>query len=321
MGTDVALVCDALQAAVVLTNTYMLIHEWRQLRLTVRYKGWADALSVYSRGWNLIDLLGIVALYVAAAAHFGNEPFVLEQVGAVGVLANAFSLLQLLQPFQATGTLIKVITSTIQSPDIIGFVGVLCVLIWGFSAAFCVSMPTNTAFFNASSTLVVPGLLTSWFAMLGDFDVDAYSNNLALVMFLVSQFIVLIVMFNVLIAIVSDIFSEVMETAEVEVRKLRATTIIDAQALMGKAARRNEAHFPHYLEVLQPHVATPPSEVSELRAEIATVESNLQVKVEGVESNLQSKVESVEGKVEGVEGKVDAMADDVAKIMQLLQPK
>ena len=123
-------------------------------------------------------------------------------------------------------------------------------------------------------------------------------------------FLVIIVMFNVLIALVSDIYGEVMETAQVEVRKLRARTIMDAQALMSKAAKRNAAHFPHYLEVLRPPVATPPSEVSELRAE-----------VQNVQSNLQGKVESVESKVQGVEGKVDAMAGDLAKIMQLLQPQ
>eukprot|EP01045_Picozoa_sp_COSAG04_P050820 COSAG04_NODE_20793_length_386_cov_0.905923_1_plen_100_part_10 len=100
-----------------------------------------------------------------------------------------------------------------------------------------------------------------------------------------------------------------MKTAEVEVRKLRATTVMEAQALMSTAARNNEAHFPQYLEVLRPRVAAPPIEVGELRAEIATVESNLQSKVESVESKVESvdsKVESVrvsmESKVESVEG-------------------
>ena len=113
----------------------------------------------------------------------------------------------------------------------------------------------------------------------------------------------LIVMFNVLIAIVSDRYNVVMETAEVEVRRLRATTIMDAQALMSKAAKRNAAHFPHYLEVLQPTVATAPSHLSELRAE------------------LRAEVGCVESKVESVESKVDAVAGDMAKIMQLLRSK
>ncbi len=89
---------------------------------------------------------------------------------------------------------------------------------------------------------------------------------------------------------------------------------MDAQASMSKAARRNEAHFPHYLEVLRPPLATRASEVSELRAEMESVESNLQSKVESVRVSMESKVESVEGKV-------DAVAGDVAKIMQLLQAK
>ena len=99
-------------------------------------------------------------------------------------------------------------------------------------------MPTSNAFFDANSTPFVPGLLTSWFAMLGDFDVDTYSNNLALVMFLLSQFIVLIVMFNVLIAIVGDRYTDVMDDVEVEVRKLRALMIVEEQAMMVSTTAR-----------------------------------------------------------------------------------
>ena len=58
--------------------------------------------------------------------------------------------------------------------------------------------------------------------------------------------------------------------------------------------RRNPEHFQPYLEVLQPAVASSQSEVSVLRAEM-------------------------QKKVGRVESKVDALAGDLAKIMQLLQ--
>ena len=38
-NVDVATLCDGLQTAAVLGNTYMLHHEWRQLRLTMREVG------------------------------------------------------------------------------------------------------------------------------------------------------------------------------------------------------------------------------------------------------------------------------------------
>ena len=168
-------------------------------------------------------------------------------------------------------------------------------------------------------------MLTTTMAMVGDFDVGDYDSALGLAMFLVFLFLVIIVMFNVLIALVSELYMQVMETAEVEVRKLRARTIMDAQALMSKAAKRNEAHFPQFLEVLQPHVAPPPSEVGKLRAEmeskVESVRVSVESKVESVEINLQSKVQSVESKVDSAVSKMDAVAGDVAKIMQLLQPE
>ena len=153
-----------------------------------------------------------------------------------------------------------------------GFMSVMVVLLWGFSSAFAVSMPTSTAFFNTNTT-VVPGLVTTWFAMVGDFQVSDYSSGLSLSMFVIFQVIVIIVMFNVLIAIVSDRYNEVMETAEVEVRKLRALMIVEEQALMSSAEKRDEQYFPPYLEVLQSNVQpSSSSELSELRGEVRKVE-------------------------------------------------
>ena len=42
---------------------------------------------------------------------------------------------------RAMGTLIQVLTRTGSSPEVLGFGGVTIVLIWGFGAAFSVSMP------------------------------------------------------------------------------------------------------------------------------------------------------------------------------------
>jgi hypothetical protein len=55
----------------------------------------------------------------------------------------------------------------------------------------------------------------------------------------------------VLIAIVSDINTDVTEKAEVEVRKLRAQRIIDEDALMSESERSDQKCFPEYLEVMQ----------------------------------------------------------------------
>ena len=54
--------------------------------------------------WNILDLSGIFALYIAAFGHFSQNQFLLQQVGAAAILLNAFSVLQLLRPFELTST-------------------------------------------------------------------------------------------------------------------------------------------------------------------------------------------------------------------------
>ena len=67
-------------------------------------------------------------------------------------------------------------------------------------------------------------------------------------------------------------YGDVKETAEVEVRKLRAKMIIETQALMSSSEKNDESEFPAYLEVLQAESSgfetAAPSELSELRAEM-----------------------------------------------------
>ena len=113
-------------------------------------------------------------------------------------------------------------------------------------------------------------------------------------LFVVFLFLMIIVMFNVLIAIVSDRYNEVMETAEVEVRKLRALMIVEEQALMSSAEKRDEQYFPPYLEVLQSNPQVQPSsssELSELRGEVRKVES----KVDAMAADMAAMKALIEG--------------------------
>ena len=68
--------------------------------------------------------------------------------------------------------------------------------------------------------------------MMGNFNVDQYQSVVSLSMFLIFLVLMIIVMFNVLIAIVGDRYEEVMSDVEVEVRKLRALMIVEEQAMM-----------------------------------------------------------------------------------------
>ena len=75
--------------------------------------------------------------------------------------------------------------------------------------------------------------------MMGEFDVDEYQTGVSLSMFLVFLVLMIIVMFNMLIAIVGDCYDEVMNDVECEVRKLRALMIVEEQAMMVSTTARN----------------------------------------------------------------------------------
>ena len=147
-----------LQAALLVTNSLVLFQEYRQHRLTsavgqhpdgpaqskIAHQGLCAGGRKYLEDWwNLCDLCGIIALYVASGAHFFQVPTVLQQVGALGILLNAFSVLQLLKPFSwgQLGPLIKTVTEIMH--DIKGYMIIIMILLTGFSVSFAVSMPVR----------------------------------------------------------------------------------------------------------------------------------------------------------------------------------
>jgi hypothetical protein len=317
---NMAIVSDLLQGALLVTNSFMLWKEVHEVWLTLKEQNlmkttgatcwtalWAALTEHLSAGWNLCDLAGIIALFVATAAHFTGSTVLLQQIGAVGVLLNAFSLLKLVQPlYKSMGTLIEVLTQTSTSPEVLGFGGVMVVLIWGFGAAFTVSMPHNEAFFTANRT-VLPGLLTATMAMVGDFDVDQYEFGTPFVMFILFLYLVIIVMFNVLIAIVSELYIEVKISEDVEVYRRRAEAIVSAEARMSNTDKQDSAYFPEFLEVLRVEAdgeSVRHVKISQVQEDVA----QLSAKVDQQSAEQSKKIESLGKK----------MAADVADLKALV---
>jgi hypothetical protein len=173
---------------------------------------------------------------------------------------------------------------------------VMGILVLGFGIAFAVSMPTNDAFYSTNGT-IFPGLLTTTMAMAQDFDIDQYHGVASMAMFLLFLYLVIIVMFNVLIAIVSDVYNKVMDTADVEVDTQRAMAIIDEERLMSDADLRNPDFFPHFIEVLQKEsgndkvVHSGARQVQEDVAQLTKQMSELDEKINamGAQNDAQSK--------------------------------
>lgn len=67
--------------------------------------------------------------------------------------------------------------------------------------------------------------------MLGDFDIDALGQPMSILMFTVFQFLVVVLMMNLIIAIMSDSYERVKENQTVAALHEQAKTIVDMELL------------------------------------------------------------------------------------------
>ena len=149
------------------------------------------------------------------------------------------------------GPLIKIVTEIIY--ELRYFLLVIAVLLMGFSCAFAVSMPDNAAFDDGTEYgmgLLSSGVLTSYLAMLGAFEVSDYTNPESTVFFVLFLFLIVVIMLNLLIALMADTFERVTESWVFESRKMRVETIIEKELLMNDSD--NTDCFPAFLQVLRP---------------------------------------------------------------------
>eukprot|EP01045_Picozoa_sp_COSAG04_P018670 COSAG04_NODE_1744_length_5718_cov_22.631073_5_plen_142_part_00 len=101
-----------------------------------------------------------------------------------------------------------------------------------------------------------------------------------------------------------------METADVEVRKLRAELMVNDEARMSAAEWGNTAWFPEYIEVLQvessdPQTGLAQSEDTSAREERATEEGSKSA----AEARAEEATAEAKAKVDAISEKQDAMAE------------
>jgi hypothetical protein len=175
-------------------------------------------------------------------------------------------------------------------------------------------MPDNATFDNGEQYgvgLLTSGVLTSYLAMLGAFDIADYTNAESTSFFAIFLFLIVVIMLNLLIAIMSDVFERVIESWQFEGRKMQIETIIEQELLLNDS--QNAEYFPEYLQVLRPV-----EEVSDEWAGVSGQISTSRDEVKQEVARVQHKVDAVEQKVDAVEQKVDAMAAEMTASQKLI---
>lgn len=144
---------------------------------------------------------------------------------AVAILSSWIRALYFLQAFSKTGPLIAMILHIIIA--IIPFLGVLFMVLIGFTSAFyLLSQNDETLPFGT----VAGGFLNAFDYILGNFSSDfsgTTNPSFATVLFILYMLFALVVMFNLLIAIMSNAYTEVQQKGLSQWRFEQATIIIE----------------------------------------------------------------------------------------------
>jgi len=221
--------------------------------------------SYISSVWNILDLVqvGLNVLTVSAYVGIGGEWMSRSLVlfAAVGVLLAWVRIFFFCRSLRNVGSFIRMVIEIVI--DLRYFLIVLTVVLVGFGAAFFVLFRDDYMSLVAEGSIsdptigvtelrekglkdqrnfilppfpnVIETLLYVYTLMLGDLRVEHFvgSKNwgLATVLSLLLTFFLMVILFNLLIAIMSDTYERVRENEQATFLKTRAETICDMQKL------------------------------------------------------------------------------------------
>jgi hypothetical protein len=135
-----------------------------------------------------------------------------------------------LRAFPSTAPLVRMIL--VITRDVGPFLGVCSIVIAGSTCFFAINQPEAGSVFGDFDgvTGFLSPLLTVTLAALGGFVIGDYNSRSAVTMFLFFAFFVIVLMLNLLIAIMSDAYSQVKESELVEGLRERAKMIVGNRA-------------------------------------------------------------------------------------------
>jgi len=219
---------------------------------------WREKLSTYlSSAWNVLDICGYslaLAGSVMRITHSDSLTTASREVDSVTAILLWSKTLSFAIGFRSTGPFVGTLLQTLKP---IGFF-LLCliVVILGFSHAL--HLLTAPLFEDSPTDIIYSGwnsIYRVYFSMLGDFDISELlrSLNPGLAVSLMALFSLLatIVMLNVLIALLNDIYQRVSLSAENEWYLERCRIMMDIESSLSVYKNSSE-WFPKWLQVLEP---------------------------------------------------------------------
>jgi hypothetical protein len=323
----VGLVMETFSLAIALRN---LSKEFRQM--------WAagSPWKYFSDAWNILDFisytiiifilpLNLVAEQVATCEQGQYSTPGLQQLVAIEVIFLWGELVHFAQGFRSTGALVRIIERTIA--DIKWFMMLQIILMIGFGTAFNVLFIQQRCDLsdeerelhegytcNIAYSDIFYSLLSMVGLVFGDISVlDYYKENSpapfwTTIIMILYMFIVFVVLFNMLIALMGETFVEVKSVEEVEFLRGRADIICSVEDTMGKKRLADREIFSKYLHVLE---IKEDEEVKEALAGISG-ENEAQRSLQGLQDTVMDELARVQAEMV-------QMKEDLKNIMRQAQ--
>ena len=224
--------------------------------------------------WNALDFcsLGSIALTYAlrVVEHYNKNDSTFSNSSiafAYAVPLTFLNLLKYMQGFQVSGELVSMVIGIMK--DIMTFTLILIVLMVGFAIGFFILGQTNldsdgnvrpeVDSFSFTSVKTYSLLLSNYF--LDDFLLTRNSIGTCL-LFISFTFFVNIVLLNLLIAIMGELFDKIKENAKATFLFAKANLILEFESIMKVNEVKQKSRFPVWLQVLIPTRADDGSEDS-----------------------------------------------------------
>ncbi|EGD76392.1 hypothetical protein PTSG_07515 [Salpingoeca rosetta] len=221
-----------------------MLQEVRQSRLVHGY--WLDL-------WNWLDVTNVVLVFVVLGAYFAGWQHARAFL-ALAVYLRWYGLLYYLQPFQSTGPLVRMILAICF--DMRYFLLVLGISIVAGWTSFRLLLRDDTTLLVEGLGDPANGLLLMFnMLLLADFELDTFDGDyvaLLRILFVISMVLVPVVLLNLLIALMSDLYERIQDRADIEFQLLRARVLREQDAWLTQEEQMDARRFPMWLHVLVP---------------------------------------------------------------------
>eukprot|EP00746_Dinoflagellata_sp_MGD_P008968 gnl/MRDRNA2_/MRDRNA2_118052_c0_seq1.p1 gnl/MRDRNA2_/MRDRNA2_118052_c0~~gnl/MRDRNA2_/MRDRNA2_118052_c0_seq1.p1 ORF type:complete len:527 (+),score=63.18 gnl/MRDRNA2_/MRDRNA2_118052_c0_seq1:88-1581(+) len=280
---------------------------WQESKQMLRERRYVEYLK---SPWNVLDLLKLGLVVFLMVQSFIDPDVIFESEGRYLTSTTAVvvwtRLLGFGRGFATAGHLIRTLIEILADVRYFSFITML--IIFGFAHAFYLIFDLE----GAESGLLKAILLVYGYGVLGeDINDDAvHEDKLAVALWMICTFIILVIMVNFLIAIMADTFDRVLESATIARNQELAEMIYDVETFLPeKRLRSNEYLFACFPE------DTLSGEGSEWEGKIRQIKREISKNGVAMEQDVavqQNRMNIIEGQMQALNTRMLSIEKQVA---------